>query len=121
MKPDSTIAYFSMEIGLAPVVPTYSGGLGVLAGDSLRTAADLSIPMVGATLLHRKGYFYQRLGLDGAQSEEPVEWAIDDYLRPLDARITITLEGREVFVAVWLYEVEGVTGYRVPVLAEDGL
>jgi len=59
-----TIAYFSMEIGLVTEMPTYSGGLGVLAGDTVRAAADLKVPMVAVTLLHRKGYFYQRL--DGA-------------------------------------------------------
>jgi starch phosphorylase len=57
----NTIAYFSMEVGLDPAMPTYSGGLGVLAGDTLSAAADLAIPMVGVTLLHRKGYFHQHL------------------------------------------------------------
>ena len=56
-----SIAYFSMEIGIEDAMPTYSGGLGVLAGDTIRAAADLKVPMVGMTLLHRKGYFYQRL------------------------------------------------------------
>ena len=74
------IAYFSMEIGLSSDVPTYSGGLGVLAGDMIRAAADLKVPMVGVTLLHRKGYFYQRLDSSGRQIEDPVEWAVDDSL-----------------------------------------
>ena len=68
------VAYFSMEIGLNPLMPTYSGGLGVLAGDTIRSAADLGVPMVGVTLLHRRGYFYQRLDQKGWQSEEPVAW-----------------------------------------------
>jgi starch phosphorylase len=55
----TSIAYFSMEIALDEGMPTYSGGLGVLAGDTLRSAADLGVPMVGVTLLHRKGYFRQ--------------------------------------------------------------
>ena len=67
-----TIAYFSMEIGLLSDMPTYSGGLGVLAGDTIRAAADLKVPMIGVTLLHRKGYFYQRLDSTGRQTEEPV-------------------------------------------------
>lgn len=52
-------AYFSMEVGLDSAMPTYSGGLGILAGDTLRAAADLGLPMIGVTLLHRKGYFRQ--------------------------------------------------------------
>src|SRR5581483_6288261 len=55
------VAYFSMEIGIDPDVPTYAGGLGVLAGDFIRAAADLGLPLVAVTLLHRKGYFRQRL------------------------------------------------------------
>ena len=57
----SRVAYFSMEVALSPAMPTYSGGLGILAGDTLRSAADLGVPMVAVSLLHRKGYFRQRL------------------------------------------------------------
>ena len=70
----TTIAYFSMEICLDQAIPTYSGGLGVLAGDTLRSAADLKLPVVGVTLLHRKGYFSQQLDAAGNQTEGPVEW-----------------------------------------------
>ena len=69
---EGVIAYFSMEIALDSRIPTYSGGLGVLAGDTLRAAADLGVPMVGVTLLHRQGHFTQRLEADGTQREEPV-------------------------------------------------
>lgn len=69
-----TIAYFSMAIGLEVDMPTYSGGLGVLAGDTIRSAADLKIPLVAATLLHRKGYFYQRIDSAGWQAKSPM-WA----------------------------------------------
>jgi len=86
------IAYFSMEIALLPEVPTYSGGLGVLAGDTLRAAADLGVPMVGVTLLHRKGYFYQRLDPRGWQSEEPVEWVVEDHLEELPQRVSVKIE-----------------------------
>ena len=72
METDRTIAYFSMEIALEAGMPTYSGGLGVLAGDTVRAAADLHIPMVAVTLLHRQGYFSQRLDAHGWQHEEPV-------------------------------------------------
>lgn len=80
MDNDARIAYFSMEIGLEPGMPTYSGGLGMLAGDTLRSAADLKIPMVGVSLLHRKGHFRQKLDNQGWQSEEPENWNIEDFL-----------------------------------------
>jgi glycogen phosphorylase len=66
--PSGTVAYFSMEIGVDPGIPTYSGGLGILAGDTLRSAADLGVPMVGVTLLHRQGYFRQHLDASGNQT-----------------------------------------------------
>ena len=59
------IAYFSMEVGIDPALPTYSGGLGVLAGDTIRSAVDLKVPLVAMTLLHRKRYFSQRLWSKG--------------------------------------------------------
>ncbi|HVP10882.1 MAG TPA: alpha-glucan family phosphorylase, partial [Phycisphaerae bacterium] len=114
-----SIAYFSMEIGLEPALPTYSGGLGMLAGDSVRSAADMKIPMVAVTLIHRKGYFYQRLDAQGSQSEGPVEWVVDDYLSPLGPRVTVTLEGRPVHIAAWRYKITGITGFKVPVLLLD--
>jgi starch phosphorylase len=78
---DARIAYFSMEIALHPAMPTYSGGLGILAGDMLRAAADRELPMVAVTLLHRKGYFYQTLDGTGWQTEDSVEWIVEDFLR----------------------------------------
>ena len=65
IKPKESIAYFSMEIGLESKTPTYSGGLGMLAGDTIRSAADMGIPLVAVTLLHRKGYFTQHLDAGG--------------------------------------------------------
>lgn len=108
------VAYFSMEIGLEAGMPTYSGGLGVLAGDTIRAAADLKVPMVAITLLHRKGYFYQSLDKSGEQHELPVAWDIDDYLTENDARVIVTLEGRLVHLRAWKYEVTGIGGYTVP-------
>ena len=114
-----SIAYFSMEVALENAVPTYSGGLGVLAGDTLRSAADLSIPMVGVSLLHRKGYFFQRLDEQGRQIEEPVVWSIEDRLDPCEPRVSIELEGRTVHVRAWSYDLTGVTGSTVPVYFLD--
>ena len=92
----STVAYFSMEICLEQAIPTYSGGLGVLAGDTLRSAADLGVPLVAVTLLHRKGYFEQHLDASGQQTESPCDWSPETVLEPVDARSTVTIEGREV-------------------------
>jgi starch phosphorylase len=116
---DATVAYFSMEIGLDPAIPTYSGGLGVLAGDTIRSAADLGVPMVAVTLLHRHGYFHQRLDALGRQTEEPVRWPVQDALEPLDRLVTVEVEGRAVQVRPWRYRVTGRTGFQVPVYLLD--
>ena len=114
-----SIAYFSMEICLDEAIPTYSGGLGVLAGDTLRSAADLAAPMVAVTLLHRKGYFRQHLDANGAQSEEQVSWKPEDKLEELPARATVEIEGRTVAVRAWQFTVEGVGGHKIPVFLLD--
>ena len=113
------VAYLSMEIGLEPAMPTYSGGLGVLAGDTIRSAADLDIPMVAVTLLHRRGYFYQRLDVQGWQTEEPVAWPINDFLKPVDHRVSVEIEERVVQVRAWTCRVRGESGASVPVYFLD--
>ncbi|MHC5002960.1 MAG: alpha-glucan family phosphorylase [Planctomycetota bacterium] len=113
------IAYFTMEIGLEPGMATYSGGLGMLAGDSVRSAADLEVPMVAVTLLHRRGYFFQRIDRQGRQVEEPLDWPIDDYVQPLPQRATVEIEGRTVTLRAWQRDVVGITGFTVPVLLLD--
>ncbi len=115
MVQEPVVAYFSMEIGLDTSIPTYAGGLGVLAGDTIRSAADMEIPMVAVTLLHRHGYFHQRLDEHGHQSEEPVVWSVEESLERLDLRVTLEIEGRPVEIGVWRYHVTGVTGFQVPV------
>jgi starch phosphorylase len=119
MTEPRTVAYFSMEMALEPGMPTYAGGLGVLAGDTLRAAADREVPMVGVTLLHRKGYFYQKLDASGWQTEEPAEWVVEDFLTEQPQRVTVSIEGRTVYVRAWKYEVKGVGGYTVPVFLLD--
>jgi starch phosphorylase len=114
-----SIAYFSMEIGLETGVPTYSGGLGVLAGDTIRAAADLKIPIVAITLLHRRGYFYQRLDASGWQSEEPVDWVVGDFLTEMPQRVSVTIEGRAVQLRAWKYEVSDSGDFTVPVYFLD--
>lgn len=113
------IAYFSMEIGLEAAIPTYSGGLGVLAGDTIRSAADLGVPMVALALLHRKGYFFQRLDENGWQREEPAVWVVEDFLEELPGRVSVRIEGREVQVRAWKRDVVGINGYGVPVYFLD--
>src|SRR4030081_1846546 len=109
------VAYVSMEIAVAPNVATYGGGLGVLAGDVIRAAADAGYPMAGVTLLYRDGYFRQHLDTSGAQHEEPQSWRPDEALEQLAPVIAIPISGRTVHAAVWRYTVTGVDGDHVPV------
>jgi starch phosphorylase len=113
------IAYFSMEVGLDVRMPTYAGGLGVLAGDTIRAAADFSVPLIALTLLHRKGYFYQHLNSDGWQTEEPVDWVVNDFLNEMSPRIVVNIEERKVYLRAWKYEVIGVGNYKIPVYFLD--
>lgn len=113
------IAYFSMEIGLRNDIPTYSGGLGILAGDTIKSAADLSLPLIAVTLISRKGYFRQRLTEKGTQIEEPCGWEPSRLLFELPQRVSVWIEGREVKIRAWVYVVESVTGGRVPVFFLD--
>ena len=119
--PAPTIAYLSMEIGLDPALPTYSGGLGVLAGDSLRAAADLALPVVAITLVHRKGYFRQQLDAQGRQTEIPDSWSPEDtaMVEEMPQRVSVEIEGRTVHLRAWRYLVRGNAGNdrAVPVAA----
>src|SRR5271165_3905864 len=117
--PKRFVAYFSMEIALENAMPSYSGGLGVLAGDTVRAAADIRLPMVAVSLLYRKGYFRQRLEEDGAQTEEPVEWEVEKFLQEEEPRVSVTLEDRRVELRAWRYTVKGVRGFEVPVYFLD--
>ncbi len=113
------VAYFSMEIALEPAIPTYSGGLGVLAGDTLRSAADLGVPIAGVTLVHRKGYFRQRLDARGHQWEEDAQWRPEELLEDTGARAVVEIEGRNVYVRAWKYSIQGVSGHEIPVFLLD--
>jgi starch phosphorylase len=118
-EPEIRIAYFSMEIAVAPQFPTYAGGLGVLAGDMLRSAADIGIPIVGVTLLHRKGYFRQQLDEKGRQSERQEEWDPETMLEPVEPIVPLSLNGQRVNIRAWRYSIEGITGHKVPVYFLD--
>ncbi|MFQ5865682.1 MAG: alpha-glucan family phosphorylase, partial [bacterium] len=113
------IAYFTMEIALENEIPSYSGGLGVLAGDTLRSAADLGIPMVGMTLLQQYGYFHQGLDPSGRQIETEIRWHPELRLTQLPNYIELKIQNRTVQVRVWEYDIEGKFGYVVPVYFLD--
>jgi glycogen phosphorylase len=113
------VAYFSMEIGIEEGMPTYSGGLGILAGDTIRSAADLSVPMVAVTLLHRKGYFHQHIDASGWQTEQPADWNVAACLEEMPHRATVTIEGRLVELRAWRYEIAGLSGFKVPIYFLD--
>jgi starch phosphorylase len=112
------VAYYSMEVALDDRIPTFSGGLGVLAGDLLRAAADAGLPMVGVTLLYRQGFFRQRLAA-GRQVEEAVSWDPRTCLEVLPERVTVPVEGRRVVVRPWRHLLRGVEGHGVPVYFLD--
>jgi glycogen phosphorylase len=108
-----------MEIAIRPEMPTYSGGLGMLAGDTLRSAADLSIPLVAFTLLHRKGYFQQHLAPDGVQTETVQPWNPADFCVEEPARVTVLIEDRIVTARAWRYDIQGRFGHVVPIYLLD--
>jgi len=116
---ERSIAHFSMEIAIDSRMPTYSGGLGILAGDTFRSCADLKVPVVAVTLLYEKGYFYQKLDDQGNQTELPVQWNPRDYLRPLSETVEVQIEGRRVAVRAWQYDIAGITGCPLPVIFLD--
>ncbi|MET0539151.1 MAG: alpha-glucan family phosphorylase [Xanthobacteraceae bacterium] len=113
------IAYFSMEIGLRPEMHTYSGGLGILAGDAARSAADLGLPMVFVTLASRSGYLHQDIDSQGAQVDNPDPWNPEDYTEPVGVMAAVPIEGRTVWIRPWLYELKSPLGRQVPVILLD--
>ena len=113
------IAYFSMEIALRPEMHSYAGGLGVLAGDTARTAADLELPMVFVSLVSRAGYVRQEIDAEGRQLTRPNPWDPQKFMQALDAMVAVAIEGREVWIRPWLYRLECPLGPCVPVLLLD--
>ena len=113
------VGYFSMEIALDNAIPTYAGGLGVLAGDTVRAAADLVLPMVAVTLVHRAGHFRQEIDAEGRQIEHPVPWDPAQHAAAMNAKIAVSIDHRPVWIGAWLYVLEGHLGGRQPVLLLD--
>lgn len=116
---DVRIALFSMEIGIDHKIPTYGGGLGILAGDILRSCADMSVPIVAVTLAINKGSLFQRLDDEGNQIELPTDWRIDDFTTLMAPRVSVPIEDREVKIHAWQYLMTGIGGYQVPVYFLD--
>jgi len=112
------VAYFSMEMALANGIPTYAGGLGVLAGDTVRSCADLAVPVVAVSLVHRRGYFHQDVG-DGGQVEHEARWAPEDRLSEAGPRVQVEVEGRRLHVRGWRFDVTGSGGHVVPAVLLD--
>ena len=113
------IAYFSMEIGIDENIPTYSGGLGILAGDTIKSCADLNVPVVGVTLLSENGYFYQKLDENGNQVELPMKFEVSNQLKQLPTLTEVKIENRDVKIRTWYYQVQGISGFIVPVFFLD--
>ncbi|MFX1400178.1 MAG: alpha-glucan family phosphorylase [Promethearchaeota archaeon] len=115
LKDNTSVAYISMEIGIDSNIPTYSGGLGVLSGDTVRSSADLEIPMVAVCLCYSSGYFFQLFNETGEQKEKEVEWNFFYEFDKVEKPICIKIENREVKVSAWLYKVIGQSGHVLPV------
>lgn len=113
------IAYFSMEIGLDHNLPTYSGGLGILAGDFLKSCADLKIPIVAVSLLYKSGYFEQRLDEEGNQQEISVCWEPSLIMRPLKPKVQVSIDNTPVTIRAWQQDIIGNKGYHVPLILLD--
>jgi starch phosphorylase len=116
---DERVAYFSMEIAIQPEIPTYSGGLGILAGDTLRSAADLEIAMVAVSLVSHAGHFRQEIDDQGRQIEHTDPWSPEQWAKPLEAKVSVPMEGRNVWIGGWIYILEGHLGGRQPVIFLD--
>ena len=113
------IAYFTMEIALRPEIHTYSGGLGVLAGDTARSCADLALSVVFVSLVSRAGYLRQEIDRHGRQMDLPDPWEPLEWTQPLDAMVAVSIEGRTVWIRPWLYSLRCPLGPSVPVLLLD--
>ncbi|MFT4303729.1 MAG: alpha-glucan family phosphorylase [Candidatus Woesearchaeota archaeon] len=113
------IAYFTMEVGISHMIPTYSGGLGILAGDILKSYADINLPVIGITLLNSKGYFYQKFDENHNQIEDPVNWNIEESMELLPNKVVVNIEGRDVYVKAWKHMIRGQLGHNIPVIFLD--
>ena len=115
---DKKIAYFSAEIGIDPRIKTYSGGLGILAGDTLKAMADLEVPICAVTLLYKHGFLKQKIE-NNLQVEEDDTWDFMNILKNTRKEVCVNISGEDIFVKIWVYEYEGITGHKVPIYFLD--
>jgi len=113
------IAYFSMEIGLRSEISTYAGGLGGLAGDVIRSAADLNIPLVAVTLVSNKGYFRQILDTTGNQIEHTDEWNPAHFMTLCEEEVKVKIQNRDVKLIAWIYTHKSHIAGCVPIIFLD--
>lgn len=116
---DIEAAYFSMEIMMESDIPSYAGGLGILAGDLLRSCADMEVPAVGVSMVYSGVVYAQKIKEDGRQSFEEIDWRKMDQFTKLPHRITLRLKGEDVHVGCWRYDFVGLHGFVVPVYLLD--
>jgi len=119
MEQQYDIAYFSAEIGISSSLPTYSGGLGVLAGDHIKASGDIGLSMCAITLLYREGYFKQRIDEEGIQTETYPRFDPYPLLKKLDVRFTLRLRARDVWIQVYRFDYVGHGGHAVPIYFLD--
>ncbi|NOZ04284.1 MAG: alpha-glucan family phosphorylase [FCB group bacterium] len=113
------IAYFSAEIGISSSLPTYSGGLGVLAGDHIKAAADAGLSMCAVTLLYKEGYFKQRVDEEGNQTETYPRFDPDPLLKRLPVTFTLRLRERDVWIQAYEYRYKGLNDHEIPIYFLD--
>jgi starch phosphorylase len=118
-KPPIEVAYFTMEIMLESDIPTYAGGLGVLAGDLLRSCADTKVPAVGIGLVYSGKFIKQIVLPDGSQRFEERDWQKSDQLQQLPNEVKIVIDNTEVTIGCWRYDIVGLDGFVVPVYLLD--
>ena len=119
MEQQYDIAYFSAEIGISSSLPTYSGGLGVLAGDHIKASGDIGLSMCAITLLYREGYFKQRIDEEGIQTETYPRFDPYPLLKKLDVRFILRLRARDVWIQVYRFDYVGHGGHAVPIYFLD--
>ncbi|HJZ05657.1 hypothetical protein A2634_05270 [Candidatus Amesbacteria bacterium RIFCSPHIGHO2_01_FULL_48_32] len=113
------VVYFSLEFMLETDVPTYAGGLGVLAGDLMRSCADLGIGAIGMSIVYSGDTFSQTINADGTQSFTKQDWQKLDQLTKLPQVVELTIANTKVLVGCWRYDIVGLSGYVVPVYLLD--
>ncbi len=116
---ETSIAYFSMEIGISHNIPTYAGGLGVLAGDLIKSFSDMNAPIVAVTLINSRGYFHQNITENGNQIESPVEWNPSAFMTLQPNIVSVNIANREVKIKVWQLIVRGQYGHNISVFYLD--